>query len=220
MDSFIKAVTAVSRALGVVAALLIAVSVLVVCHMVFVRYVLGHVTIWQTEFVTYAIIASTLLGSPYVLLKRGHVNVDLVPLWARPRLRWWLHLLSSTITIAFVGYIAFVGAELWWESWHLNWYSDTVWRVPLWIPYASLPIGMGVLTLQAVADLLAMLTGRTKPFGLPDAVGFEAAHERIGDLGGDHPPPASAPLTSAAAAPAALDVYPGGDADKRKGGRR
>lgn len=200
MDSFIKGVAAVSRALGVVAALLIAVSVLVVCHMVFVRYVLGHTTIWQTEFVTYAIIAATLIGSPYVLLKRGHVNVDLVPLWASLKLRWWLHVLSSIITIAFVGYIAFVGAELWWESWHLNWHSDTVWRVPLWIPYAALPIGMAILTLQAIADLLSMLTGRTKPFGLPDAVGFEAANE-LGVVA-DHAH--DVPLTAAAASPAAL----------------
>lgn len=47
--------------------------------MVVVRYVLGTSTIWQNEFVTFAVVAATLFGSPYVLLTKGHVNVDLLP---------------------------------------------------------------------------------------------------------------------------------------------
>jgi len=216
MDRFISGTAALSRLFGVVAAGLIALSVLVVCHMVFVRYVLNHPTIWQTEFVTYAIIAATLLGSPYVLLKRGHVNVDLVPLWARPPLRRVLALLSGTVTILFVGYIAVVGAELWWEAWASDWHSDTVWRVPLWIPYAALPLGMGMLAIQAIADLAALLTGRARPFGLSDGVGFEAANDLVPETGGAP----SAPLTSAAARPADLDHHPDPKPDLRLEARR
>ena len=58
---------------------------LVVCQMVFVRYVLNQNTIWQTDFVTYSLIAATFIGSPYVLLTRGHVNVDVLPLYLGPR---------------------------------------------------------------------------------------------------------------------------------------
>ena len=56
----------------------------VVCQMVFVRYVLNQTTIWQTDFVTYSLVAATFIGSPYVLLTRGHVNVDVLPLLSRP----------------------------------------------------------------------------------------------------------------------------------------
>ena len=52
VDAFVGAVRALSRASGVVAAGLIGVGVLVVCHMVFVRYVLNQNTIWQTDFTT------------------------------------------------------------------------------------------------------------------------------------------------------------------------
>jgi TRAP-type C4-dicarboxylate transport system permease small subunit len=48
---------------------------LVTCQQVFMRYVLNASTVWQTEFVTYSIVAATFLGSPYVLMRRGHVNV-------------------------------------------------------------------------------------------------------------------------------------------------
>src|SRR2546430_2829686 len=45
---------------------LIASGVLVVCHMVFVRYALGQNTIWQTDLTTYCLVAATFIGSPFV----------------------------------------------------------------------------------------------------------------------------------------------------------
>ena len=53
--------------------------------MVFVRYVLKGSAIWQHEFVTFSLIGATFIGAPYVLLTRGHVNVDLLPLYLGPR---------------------------------------------------------------------------------------------------------------------------------------
>jgi hypothetical protein len=41
-----------------------------------------------------------------------------------------------------------------------------VWRARLWIPYSSMPIGLGVLSLQCLADLLGLLKGREPPFGV------------------------------------------------------
>mgnify|MGYP003693606893 FL=1 len=63
--------------------------------MVFVRYVLNQNTIWQTDFITYCLIAATFIGSPYVLLTRGHVNVDVLPLYLGPRGRFWLALFAA-----------------------------------------------------------------------------------------------------------------------------
>src|SRR5438128_10742319 len=98
MDGFIRAIGWLSRMLGYFAAGLIALGVLVVCHMVFVRYVLNHNTIWQTDFVTYSLVAATFIGSPFVLMTRGHVNVDVLPLYAGPRLRYWLAIFASALT--------------------------------------------------------------------------------------------------------------------------
>ena len=55
--------------------------------MVFVRYVLNQNTIWQTDFVTWSLVGATFIGSPYVLLTRGHVNVDVLPHYLDPRHR-------------------------------------------------------------------------------------------------------------------------------------
>lgn len=170
MDRFVRGVTLISQACGIIAAALIAAAVLVVCQMVFVRYVLNQNTIWQTDFTIYALVAATFIGSPYVLLTRGHVNVDVLPLFLGQSARFWLALASATMSLGFCAVMLVLTAQLWHEAWANNWVSDTMWRARLWIPYASMPIGLGLLCLQYIADILNLVTGRQPPFGLPPKV--------------------------------------------------
>ena len=149
-----------------VAAALIALGVVVVCEMVFVRYVLNQNTIWQTDFVTWSLVAATFVGSPYVLLTRGHVNVDVLPLYLGDRARWWLALASLLMSLAFCLVLLILAGRFWLESWEQRWVSDTMWRARMWIPYSSMPIGLGILALQFIADLLSLLSGREPPFGI------------------------------------------------------
>lgn len=155
-----------SQLCGIVAATLIALGVLVVCHMVFVRYVLNQNTIWQTDFVTWSLVAATFVGSPYVLLTRGHVNVDVLPLYLGERARWWLALASILMSLAFCLVLLYLAGRFWLESWEQRWVSDTMWRARMWIPYSSMPIGLAILALQFIADLLSLVTGREPPFGI------------------------------------------------------
>jgi TRAP-type C4-dicarboxylate transport system permease small subunit len=166
LDTFIRGVRWISRVTGVAAALLIALAVIVICEMVVERYVLNHTTIWQIDVVTYSIIAATFIGSPYVLLHRGHVNVDILPLHLGPRARYWLALFTIVLSMAFCVVLFVVTAQYWHEAYVSNWRSDTVWRSRLWIPLLSMPFGTGLLVLQYVAELLATATGRTPPFGI------------------------------------------------------
>jgi len=166
LDAFVRGIRRVSQLCGAVAAALIAVGVLVVCEMVFVRYVLNHNTIWQTDFVTWSLVAATFIGSPYLLLTRGHVNVDVLPQYLSGRKRWWLALFSILMSLAFCGVVTVLAAEFWLQAWEGRWVSESMWRARLWIPYAAMPIGLGILTLQYIADLYCLLAGREPPFGI------------------------------------------------------
>lgn len=166
MTAFVRSVAALSRLFGVLAAGMILLAVLVVCQMVFMRYVLGSSTIWQTPFVTYLLIAATFLGSPYVLLIKGHVNVDILPLFLPQRGRVVLAYLSALLSLAFCLVVAWEGSQFWYEALSKGWTSSSIWRVPLWIPYLSLPLGMGLVALQYLADILGLMTCREMPFGL------------------------------------------------------
>jgi TRAP-type C4-dicarboxylate transport system permease small subunit len=101
MDTYIRAVNFLSRVAGVTAALLIALAVLVICDIVVERYILNLTTIWQIDVVTYSIVGATFVGSSYVLMTRGHVNVDILPLHCGPRARFWLALFTSLLALAF-----------------------------------------------------------------------------------------------------------------------
>ncbi|HKT19012.1 MAG TPA: TRAP transporter small permease [Stellaceae bacterium] len=166
MDGLIKAVRTVSQACGVVAAFLIVLGVFIVCEMVFERSVLGTNTIWQGDFTTNCLVVATFIGSPYVLMTRGHVNVDVLPLHAGPRFRFWLALVSIVIGFAFVVVLAALGYNFWHEAWVHNWRSNTIWRERLWIPYAAMPVGLILLALQYVIEFICLVTGREPPFGM------------------------------------------------------
>ena len=164
----LRIIAGISTLCGWVSAAMILSSVFITCHMIFVRYVLGESTIWQTEAVIYLVVGATLLGLPYVQLMRGHVNVDLLPLWTRGKVRIALAVLVLGMTIAVIGLMAFYAFEMWHFAWNRGWKSETVWAVRLWIPYVALPLGFGLYLLQLVADLAALALRVDGAFGLEE----------------------------------------------------
>jgi len=188
MDAYIRAVAFLSRVAGVAAAFLIGAAVIVICQMVVERYILNMTTIWQIDVVTYCIVGATFIGSAYVLMTRGHVNVDVLPFHVTGRVRFWLALVTNVMGLGFV-VVLFVLCTLYWhEAWVKDWHSDTVWRAPLWVPYFAMPIGLGLLVLQYIAEFLALVTGRSPPFGISEKavaedVAREQAREALGGAG-------------------------------------
>lgn len=156
LNGYVHIVDALSRAAGAIATLLLAGAVLVVCQMIFVRYVLNGSTIWQTEFVIFSIVAATFIGSPYVLLHRGHVRVDLLPDALTGRRRLALEIVAGLLSITFCALLAWAGWHYFYEAASRGWRTETVWALPLWIPLLPLPLGFGLLCLQYVAELLKL----------------------------------------------------------------
>ena len=164
----IRGIGWISTVCGWIAAGMIFASVLITCQMIIVRFVLRQSTIWQTETVIYLMIGATMLGLPYVQKLRGHVNVDLLPLYLRGWPRKVLAVVVLISGIAVLAVMTWYSFENWLEAWQRGWRSSSVWGPPLWIPYAALPLGIGLFILQLFADLLGLLSGLDKPFGLED----------------------------------------------------
>lgn len=154
MRGYISLVNKLSQVIGVLAALLVVIAVIITCQMIFIRYFLNGSTYWHTEAVVYLILAATLLGLPYVQKLKGHVNVDLVPMLLPPTGRKALMITSFVSAISVLLVMTYFSAELVYLSYSKGWTSDTVWGPPLWIPYLTMPLGFGLFALQLVADLL------------------------------------------------------------------
>lgn len=188
MDVFIRAATFLSLVAGVTAAGLMGLAVLVICDMVVERYILNLTTIWQIDVVTYAIVGATFIGSSYVLMTRGHVNVEILPLHAGQTTRYWLALATGLLGLAFCVVLFVLCTSYWYQAYAEGWKSNTVWRARLWIPYLSMPIGLGLLVLQYIAELVSLATGRVPPFGLSPAADAEHfAREQANAALGDAP---------------------------------
>jgi TRAP-type C4-dicarboxylate transport system permease small subunit len=147
MDRYVRGITLLSQICGVLAAALIAASVVIVCQMVFVRYVLNENTIWQTDFVTF--------------------SIDVLPLYLGQKGRYRLALASMLMSFAFCAVMTVLTFQFWQEAWDNNWRSESMWRARMWIPYAAMPIGLGLLSLQYIAEIFKLVSGRELPFGLP-----------------------------------------------------
>jgi TRAP-type C4-dicarboxylate transport system permease small subunit len=188
MDAYIRAVTFLSRLAGIIAAFMIGAAVLVICDIVIERYILNLTTIWQIDVITYCIVGATFIGSAYVLMTRGHVNVDVLPLYLKGRVRFWLALTTMTMGFGFVLVLFVLCTGYWYQAWTNNWHSDTVWRATLWVPFLAMPIGLGLLVLQYSVEFISLVTGRAPPFGIPEKasaeeVALEQAREALGGAG-------------------------------------
>lgn len=157
VHAFVIFINQLSRACGVIAAALIGISILIVCQMVLLRYGFGASTSWQTDVVTFGLVGATMIGSPYLLHKGGHVGVDLVTNLCSPATQRRLKLVSAVCVFLVAAALAWTGAELTWEAYDGNWLSETVAEIPLWIAYFAMPFGFGLLALQAVADVIALI---------------------------------------------------------------
>jgi TRAP-type C4-dicarboxylate transport system permease small subunit len=150
---FVRAVDRLSKALAVVASFFMAAATLIVCWMVIWRAT-GHSTYWEIEMAVYLIVAAVLVGSPYCLMTRGHIGVDLLSALLsganRQRLERALAVLGFVVCL----YLAWKGLDLTLEAFHKNERSGSSWNPPRWPFFAMMPIGLGLTALQYVAEIL------------------------------------------------------------------
>jgi TRAP-type C4-dicarboxylate transport system permease small subunit len=163
---FLRAVGWLSSLCGIIAAFLIVCAIGLTCQMLYVRFWLGESTIWQTETVTFMMVAATLIGLPYVQRLRGHVNVDLIPLMLPLGARKMLAIIVMLASLIVIGMMAWYGYEMFHVAYKRGWTTDSVWGPKLWPIYLTVPVGLALLMLQLAADLFATIKGVEEPFSI------------------------------------------------------
>ncbi len=157
MFAFIKFIHSLSKLCGVISTALIASAVLVTTQMVIVRYLFKLSTVWQTEYVIFSLAAATFIGAPYVLMKKGHVNVDLIPYYLNQKGKNILAIVAAILALSFLAILFYSSVELTTHAWVKNIKTPTIWSFPMWKVYIFLPIGMGIMILQYLADILSVI---------------------------------------------------------------
>ncbi|QOR39973.1 TRAP transporter small permease [Billgrantia diversa] len=151
---YIRLTDGVSRFAAYLAAAMFIAGVMAICHMVFVRYVLGMSTSWQTEFTVFSVTGAMLMGSAYVLMTGGHVAITILPDLMGGigrRIMLWI---ASLFGLAFCAALTYGSWLYTAEAWHGQWTTGTVWNPPLWPALIPVAVGTTLLTLQYVAEIL------------------------------------------------------------------
>lgn len=146
-----------SELAGYASAVLILVSMLIVCYGVLLRYVFGASTVWQLELSTYFLMFAAFVGGAYGLKHGDHVNLSLIVdrLPEKPRL--YVQLVASVLGFVFVVTVAVIAYFLWWETTQEGMTSGTAWNVPLTYPYLIVPLGMTLIALQYLVIVVQII---------------------------------------------------------------
>jgi len=153
VTGFVRAVDRLAVGCAVFAAACLVAAMLIVVWMVIWRAT-GHSTYWEIELATYLIVATVLIGSPYTLMTKGHIGVDLLGHYLSPAPRRHLERAIAVLGLAVCVYLAWKGFELTHEAFAKGERSGSAWNPPRWPFYALMPVGLGLTALQYVAEML------------------------------------------------------------------
>jgi TRAP-type C4-dicarboxylate transport system permease small subunit len=146
--SLLRYINWLSELAGYASAVLILISMLIVCYGVFLRYVLGASTVWQLELSTYFLMFAAFVGGAYGLRHGDHVNLSLIVNRLPAKAQLYVKLAASVLGFVFIAVVAVIAYFLWWETTEAGRTSGTAWNVPLTYPYFIVPLGMTLIALQ------------------------------------------------------------------------
>ena len=145
-----------SACIGYVAAWIVLPLIFATVYEVFSRYALNAPTIWAYELGYMATGSGFLLGTAYALREKAHIRIDVMYMHFQPRTR---------AIIDFLGYSLLMLPFGFWLSYRLGIYAfdsfvsgersgESAWNPIIWPYRAVFFIGIGMLTLQCVAQWL------------------------------------------------------------------
>jgi TRAP-type mannitol/chloroaromatic compound transport system permease small subunit len=143
----------------------------IVCYDVIARYFFNKPTEWAMEINTHILCIYTLLCGGFVLLKGGHVSVDI--LYGRFNLRTKSILACGTSFFFFIFalVILWFGWEMAWSSFEQRETSGALMDWPLYPTKFVVPLAALLLLLQGIVkfinDLSTAVTGKL-PEGVPE----------------------------------------------------
>lgn len=148
---------------GVVSMLVIGLTFLIVFEVV-TRYGFSAPTTWGTELTTLLFATYVLLGGGYTLLKNDHVRMDVLYSRFSDRGKAVLDLISMPFALLYVGVLFIEGNSMLFEAIESQRTLSSDWAPLLWPWLLALPVGVGLLGLQiianAVSNIVLAITGR------------------------------------------------------------
>ncbi len=155
----LTAIDRVSEWGGRLAAWLFFLIGVIIVYEVVARYLFVAPTIWSEEISRFLQIWATYLAAAQVLKRRQLIAIDvLVTRLGRPA-RIGCELFALLVIIVFCLVAVVYGTEVVVDSLRVGRSTATMLSVPFWLSEIAIPIGFGLLLLQALAEVVRTLSG-------------------------------------------------------------
>ncbi len=145
------------------------------------RYVFNDNILWALEGTVFLFAWLVLLGASYGVKKQIHIGVDVLVNLAPPKVRKVLALISVSACLAFCFLVLKGSWDYWWpfateRAWLETedipipgflqflsvWFNEgeTYERLPRFIPYLALPLGLALITFRFIQQAYLIATGK------------------------------------------------------------
>lgn len=154
---YVRGITAVNRLLFRIAAALMYVVVPVMMYEVIARYLFNAPTTWGMELATLLFGPYFLLGGPYLLHLRGHVNLDIARRAMSPGWNRFFELVNQPVIVAFCAILLYYSWPLAVQAWEFRETSFSAWNPPIWPIKFAVPLAVVLMAAQSAAEFLRVL---------------------------------------------------------------
>ncbi len=120
------------------------------CTEIFMRYFLNRPQIWSVEVTEYTMLYITFLGSTWLLREEGHVKMDILIMYLKPKSQALLNSITSILGVIVCSVLIFYGSWSTWLHYQKGLSTFSAMELPKWPFLIVIPFGSLLLFMQFV----------------------------------------------------------------------
>jgi len=130
---------------------------LVVCTMqVIWRYVLQNALSWSEELARYIFAWLVWIAAAYATKKMRHLRISFLKEACPEKMQWVFDLFSLVMMVVFAVIFGITAVRVVWMVYQTGQNSPAM-RMPMWIPYLSVPVGVLLIGFRAFQNIVYLL---------------------------------------------------------------
>lgn len=138
-----------------IASIFLAAMTIVIALQIIFRFT-GAPLSWTEELARYMFIWLIYISCSYAVRTRSHIKVDMLTLFFKKRGNLVLSLLSDLAFLIFSVIITYYGTIVVHKLAVVNPQYSAAMNMPMWIPYLSFALGMGLASIRLVQDMVLL----------------------------------------------------------------
>ncbi|MCR9138129.1 MAG: TRAP transporter small permease [Alphaproteobacteria bacterium] len=134
---------------------------------VIVRYFFAAPTSWAAELSQMALIWGSLIAMPWILAARRHITVTAITAKLSARNKRLADGAAMIVVLVFSLIVTIWGWDIFHDSFVRGRTTGSLLNLPVWIIELAVPVGFGLLAIQAGLEVLGLARSRASPRDRP-----------------------------------------------------